>query len=53
LTYEEAKNIVETLDENLIIPKRIEYHQLSEDLAWVREDIKVIQDQRKGLNGEI
>jgi hypothetical protein len=42
LTYEEAKNIVETLDESLIIQREYEYHQLSEDLARDKEDIKVV-----------
>ena len=39
LAYEEAKNIIETLDEGVITQSEYEYHQLSEDLALDSEDI--------------
>jgi len=42
-TYEEAKNIVETLDESLTIQAEYNYNQFLEDLALDCEDIIVVQ----------
>jgi hypothetical protein len=61
LTYEEAKNILEALDENLKTQKEYEYHQLSEDLeldseeVWVKAgpSINIIKDPLEKPNSII
>jgi hypothetical protein len=49
LAYEEAKNIIETLDEGVITQSEYEYRQLSEDLALDSEDIRMVQAHRKSV----
>ena len=50
LTYEDAKNILETFDENLRIQAEYDYSQLSEDLAQDNEAVTAIQSRRNYPN---
>jgi hypothetical protein len=46
LAYEEAINILETLDESLRTQAEYEYSQLFEDLALDSEDVRMVQAHR-------
>ena len=49
LTYEDAKNILDTFDEDLRNQAEYDYSQLSEDLAQDNEAVTAIQSRRKSI----